>query len=177
MQDPVDESEEEKPSKFKKIYIFIISLFLLIIFIIYFTTTPGVRDLISGFIESSKLNEKEVAINSTNKLIFEKESYDSLIELHNESVNREFKACLSGYIKDGDYHITTVIKPETFFQNYKQVIAEPCPSTSLVDLHSHPFKRCLPSEQDFKSFQEFKSRNPNALMAVLCEVDRFSFYS
>lgn len=168
---------EEKPSKLKKVYIFIISFFLLIIFVTFFTTTPGVRDVIFGFIESSTLDEKRVSINPSNFLIFEKDSYESLIRLHNENLDLEFKACLNGHVKDGDYYIDTVIQPETFFQSYKQVIAEPCPTTSLVDLHSHPFRMCLPSEQDFRSFSQFKERNPQALMAILCEVDRFNFYS
>ena len=168
---------EEKPSKFKKFFIISIAIFLLIIFITYFTTTPEVQYVIFGFIDSSTIKEKEISINSTNKLIFERDSYETLIKLHNKNLEVEFKACLNGYIDKGDYYIDNVIQPETFLQSYKQVIAEPCPSTSLVDLHSHPFKRCLPSEQDFKSFKSFKERNPNALMAILCEQDRFSFYS
>ena len=46
---------EEKPSLFKKILIITLSIFLLILLLFYFLTSPQTKSIIYGFIESSKL--------------------------------------------------------------------------------------------------------------------------
>src|SRR3989344_2748853 len=74
------------------------------------------------------------------------------------------------------YYITEVLIPITYEQTYRSVTSEPCPPNSIIDLHSHPFRRCLPSDQDFNNFKLFKEKNPDALMVVMCEDNRFGIY-
>ena len=168
--------EEEKPSLVKKTFIIILSLFLIFLFITYLLTNSVVRNITFGLIESEKIINYEVKINKTNELIFTKESYDKLMNIFDTNQEVEFKVCLIGEIINGDYYIDDLKIPKTYSQKYNEVIAEPCDNNSLVDMHSHPLKHCLPSEQDLNNFNRFKERNENAIMAIMCQRDRFNFY-
>jgi len=97
MEDPLDifkdlsEEIEEKPSLFKKIFIFSISILLLILVLSYFLTSPGIRNSFVGLIESSTIKDNIISINSTNKIIFEKNIYQELINYYDQNKEKEFK--------------------------------------------------------------------------------------
>ncbi len=183
MEDPLDifkdlsEEIEEKPSLFKKIFIFSISILLLILVLSYFLTSPGIRNSFVGLIESSTIKDNIISINSTNKIIFEKNIYQELINYYDQNKEKEFKVCLMGIFENGDYFINEMYKPEMVSQTYTQVVSKPCPSDTLIDMHSHPYRHCLASNQDLKTFERFKINNPNVLMAIMCEKGRFNFYN
>ena len=168
--------KDEKPSVIKKIFIIIIAVFLIILVITFLLTNSLIRSIFTGLIESSKIKIDTVKINSTNKLLFLSNTYDELLDIYDNNPEKEFKVCLKGNIDNGDYFINEIYIPETYLQTHSQVIAEPCPDDSIVDMHSHPLKHCIPSEQDFKSFSSFKEISNNAIMAVMCERGRFNFY-
>lgn len=174
--DKIEYVEEEEP-KNRKVFVIILSIILLILVLTYFLTSPTVRNVIAGLIESSKIKENIVNINETNKLTFEKGTYNKLIAIYDNNPEREFKACLMGEVENGDYYIDEIYEPIMYLQEPDQVVSEPCPVDSLVSMHSHPLKHCLPSGVDLNNFKIFKERNPNALMAVMCERGRFNFYS
>jgi len=169
--------KEKPPNIFRRFVIIFLTLFLLIIIIIYFVTDFNIRNILTGLILSNKIQDNNVKINSNNKLIFENNIYNELIKIYDINIGKEFKVCLKGYIKNEDYYINEIYIPETYFQSSSQVIAEPCSDDSIVDMHSHPLKHCLPSEQDIISFNRFKERNNNAIMAVICQRNRFNFYT
>lgn len=175
MQEELPETFSEKHPLFIKIIILTLGIFLLILVLVYFLTTPQIRSIISGLIESSKVNNLEVELKSGNKLIFTNSTYEELTEIYNNNPELEFKVCLKGYIKK-DYFVIEIFKPDTYLQTHNLVSAEPCPSDSIVSLHSHPLKYCLPSDIDLKNFNILKTQNSQALMAVMCEKDRFNFY-
>ena len=168
--------EEEKTPLIKKISIIILSVFLIFLVVSYLLTNSIVRNITVGLIESEKIKNYEVKINRTNKLIFTQESYNELMDIFDNNKGVEFKACLKGEIKSGDYYIYLIEIPKTYLQEYNKVIAEPCDENSLVDMHSHPLKHCLPSEQDLINFENFKEKNKNGIMAIMCQRDRFNFY-
>ena len=169
--------EEEKPSIFKKIFIIIIAIFLIILVTTYLLTDPLIRNIFAGLIESNKIDNNIVNINSTNKLIFQQNTYNELLAIYDSNIEKEFKVCLNGNIENGNYFINEIYVPETYLQTHNQVVAEPCSNITIVDMHSHPLKHCLPSEQDFISFKSFKEISNNAIMAVMCQRNRFNFYS
>lgn len=170
------ELKEKKPFP-KKFFITPLALFLIFIILSYFLTTPDIRDIITGLIKSSTVEGYTIDINSTSKLIFNKDAYTRLMEIYDENPDMEFKVCLEGDYKNGNYLIEGIYEPEMSLQSYSKVVAEPCPTKTLVSMHSHPYRHCLPSEQDIKSFELFKINNNNALMAVMCEKGRFNFYN
>lgn len=184
MQDPKDlfpdlleEEIEEKPSKLKKIFITLIYILLLVLILTFLLTNPTIRNAIVGLIQSSTIEDNIIQINSTNKIIFEKDTYPELIDYYNENKEKEFKVCLMGNFENGDYFIYEVYKPKIIFQTYTQVESYPCPSDTLIDMHSHPYRSCLASNQDLKNLERLKINNPNALMAIMCEKERFNFYN
>ena len=87
---------EEKPSLFKKILIITLSIFLLILLLFYFLTSPQTKSIIYGFIESSKLIGNKIEIDKNTKLIFNDESLTTLNNLYNQNLEKEFKVCLKG---------------------------------------------------------------------------------
>ncbi|MBL7147652.1 MAG: hypothetical protein ISS82_02395 [Nanoarchaeota archaeon] len=169
------ESIEEKEPVIKRISIIIIAIFLIFLVTTYLLSNSIVRNISAGLIESEVVKNYQVNLNKTTKLIFTKEAYDNLMKIYDQNQGVEFKACLKGYINK-NYYINNIEIPKTYSQKYNQVIAEPCDSESLVDMHSHPLKHCLPSETDFNSFESFKEKNPHAIMAVMCQRNRFNFY-
>lgn len=168
--------EEKKPFP-RRFFTIILAIFLIIIILVYFLTTPMIRDMIAGLIESSTLEGYSININSTNKLVFDSGSYGRLMEIYGNNPDQEFKVCLKGSHINGNYFIEEIYEPKMTLQSYAKVMAKPCPPETLVSMHSHPYKHCLPSQQDIKNFNMFKINNPDALMAIMCEKDRFNFYS
>ena len=168
--------EEEKPSIFRKVFIMILGVFLILLLVTYFSFNPLIENVFIGLVKSDKIDNNIVKINSTNILVFQSNTYNELLNIYDNNPEREFKVCLNGDIKNGDYYINEVFIPETYLQTHNQVISDFCPDKTIVDMHSHPLKHCIPSEQDFTSFSSFKERNNNAIMSVMCERGRFNFY-
>ena len=88
---------EEKQSLFKKFMIILLAIFLIILFSFYLLTTPNIRDVLYGFIESSKLINSTIKIDEETKLIFNNESLQTLNNLYDKNIEVEFKVCLKGY--------------------------------------------------------------------------------
>ena len=168
--------KEEKPNLFKKIFIIILGIFLIILAITYLSSNSLVNNILIGLIQSNKVENSIVNINSTNKLIFLNDSYEKLLKIYDNNSEREFKTCFKGKIDKGDYIIKEIYIPKTYSQTSNEVVSEFCSNDTIVDMHSHPLKHCIPSEQDFKSFKLFKEKSNNAIMAVMCERERFNFY-
>jgi proteasome lid subunit RPN8/RPN11 len=163
---------------FKKILIGFLGIFLIIIILSYFLFSPGARIVIAGLFDSSVLEDDlSLSLNFGGNLYFINNSYETLLEIYNENELLEFKACLFGEKLDENYFISSVVQPVIYSQSYTHVSAEKCSNSSLVSLHSHPYKRCYPSYQDFVSFSYVKMENNDSLMAIMCDKTRFNVFS
>lgn len=173
----LEEIEEEiEEGKWKKIVIYSTGVIVLVIFLVYvFIHTVG-GDILGGLISSSKVEGEEVDFSFDGKLVFENESLERLKGIYFKNQKVEIKVCLKGKKEDKKYFIKDVYVPRIYSQGFNQVVAEGCSEDSLVSLHSHPYKHCLASEQDFRSFKKFKEKNEDALMVVMCEDKRFGVY-
>jgi len=171
-----DDYYEEDNGRFKKFLIPFIGILILIIFITYIFTNAAGIDVLGGLISSSKLKENEVDFSLNGKVIFDDKTLDELKNIYFENLRNEFKVCLYGKKENNLYFINKLAVPKTYSKTFNQVIAEPCSDEALISLHSHPYKRCLPSEQDFETFSKFKEKTPNALMVIMCEENRFYIY-
>ena len=171
-----DDAVEERPSKFKRFFIIIIAIFLAVLILSYILINENVKATIQSILISSRLENTTLQIDKSTKLIFNNESLATLNSIYDKNLEKEFKVCLNGKKIDNTYYIEETLQPKTFQQEYNFVVAEPCPSTSLVSLHTHPFKQCIPSQQDIENFKAFKKRNKDALLAVMCSKDLFFFY-
>ena len=166
--------EEYEDSKLKKVLIGIGGGFLILLVLSYMLTGFGVGEILASMIESDEIEGNVIDVGDY-KVIFEGNSYEDVLEVYNEDLSVETKMCLLGYY-DGDYYVTEVLKPVIYSQEFSQIVSEACPGETLIALHSHPYKQCLASEQDLSNLEKSKEVNPNALIGIICEEDRFSFY-
>lgn len=167
------QDEEEKPSILKRVFIVIITIFLLILILSYFSLW-GVRDIISGLAESNKIKDNEIHF-SDKTVLFENNTYEKLLQIYNNNKGKEIKVCLIGIFEDKNkhYYINNLYIPKIYEQDFNRVVSEPC-YDSIVSLHSHPRMFCIPSKQDFKSFTLYDKENN--LMMVMCKENRFTVY-
>lgn len=168
--------EERKPSLTLKIIV----IAIIILIVLFFAISGTIREILYGIFKSSKI-KGDFSIDIKNieyaeKLIFINNSYSKLLEVYDENIQLEFKACLLGYIEEKDYIISEIFIPEMSLQTATKVISEPCPSETLVSLHSHPELHCLPSDQDMVSYIKLKESNEKAILAVMCSKERFNFF-
>jgi len=166
--------EDKDHSTSKKIGVFIAAMFLLLLMLTYFVGGPHTIDIIESMLTSSKMDHF-VLEGDDFSVMFESEAYEELKDIYFDIQDREFKACLGGEISGNNYLITEILLPDQR-GSYAQVTYTQCPAETIVSLHSHPYRRCRASGQDFESFEEFRITSPDAVMMVMCEVDRFYVY-
>ena len=160
-----------------KVFIIVMGLFIAFLFVSYLLVGPHTMDIISGMFESDIVDEgRLVLVKGNATLAFSGGVYGELKQMYLDNPRHEFKACLHGSKDGSSYFLTEVAVPETFEQKFDYVVAKPCTKDALVDLHSHPEKHCIPSYHDVKLLERLRERNPGLVMAVMCGVDRFTFY-
>ena len=169
------EAEEEKPSAAKRAIIIISVIFVLFIFLSYFSVGPFFFDIVESLAESQTISNMNVEGNGYS-IIFDKEAYDGLANTYLENQKYEFKACLIGNFSGKDYFVHSIYLPEISQQSYANVVSTVCPEGTIIDLHSHPYRMCIASAQDFETYDNYRKINPDALMMVMCEKGRFYVY-
>jgi len=175
-----EKNEEEKQSKvklfLKKTYILLIALFL--IFLLTINSGPGyhIISLLSGKVVSSTLNEDYTFTLKNGKNVFFGKTFEILRETYRNNKDNEFKVCLTGEVKDGNYYVENIYVPKIIEQTPLSVTSSFCNEQTIISLHSHPPFRCIFSEQDIKSYNIFKQRNSQAIIGLLCEEERITFY-
>jgi proteasome lid subunit RPN8/RPN11 len=174
-----EDFEEENPFKklVRKVIIRIIALVLILLFASYLLAFYAF-DFFESRSESSVLDKDSLTFATNGKTIqFDEAVYEKLKSIYFANPEHEFKACLFGEVKENTYFIKSVVEPKVFSQSPFHVSAEPCTPSAIIDLHSHPFQKCIASATDISYLNRLKSVNPIALMAVMCEQDRMSFYA
>ncbi len=172
---PREEIEEllENPL-WKKILIGVMGLFLLGLIVSYLIVSFPTYSILSGKSESIEIEGYVISLGEFS-IIFSEEAYSELVELYLNNQEVEISACLIGE-KDVNYMITEIVEPEVISQSFNRVSFKPCPSETLIVLHSHPYKRCIASAQDISLLEDLKGRNEDALIMIMCEATRFTIY-
>jgi proteasome lid subunit RPN8/RPN11 len=175
----IDKQEEE--SRFRKVlkktYVLITVFLLLILFLV--NTAPGYHliSVLSGKIVSSTLEEDYTFnLKYGGKVVFNKKVYENLRQIYQENQKHEFKACLQGEKKNKDYYVDGIYIPKIYSQDVFSVSSQICNSSTIISLHSHPPLRCIFSEQDIKSYNNFKQINPRAMLGLMCDEERLTFF-
>ncbi len=173
------EHEEESPIKrfLKRTYIIIIALFLIVLLIVNTNAGYHLISLFNGKIISSTLQEDySFDLKFGGKVFFKENIYEILREIYIKNQKAEFKACLTGYKEDNNYIVTGLYTPKIYAQDVFSVTSQICNNETIISLHSHPPFRCIFSEQDITSYNRFKQINEDAIIALMCDVDRLSFF-
>ena len=176
-QEKVQEKEENKPLKIiKKIILIFIALFLLFLFLSYLLPSYNLFSIASSQFNSYKINQNIIVLKNNDKIAFEENTYDELLEIYNKNQQHEFKACLAGNKESNIYRIKKIEIPKIISQDFSSVRAEPCGKGAIISLHSHPYKSCYFSAHDINAFRLVKGINEKTLIGIMCEPDRFNFY-
>ena len=168
------EQLEEGRFKFlKKIILILIGMFLLILILSYFL----LGDLFYVFEGRGSSFEIEnfIVEFKNGKIIFKENVYNDLKSIYFYNQEKEIKVCLIGE-KTDNYYISDFYIPEIISNDFRSVVSEECDERSLISLHTHPYKRCLFSDQDIKNYESFKKINKDGIIGIMCEKRRFSFY-
>ena len=175
-----DFDSHRERSIFHKLMVFLLGLFLVVLMISYIFAGFPLSGIIRGQLESSPLENNMVEVSDDLILIFENGTHEQIKELYFSEQKNEFSLCLLGsYNNIGSqriYSIDSLYQPTHFIQTFNHVSFEPCSSDTLILFHTHPYKSCLASNTDLETLEKTKSRNPNTLMVVMCEPNRFSVY-
>ena len=174
----METEEESKIIKFtKKLFIILISLFLIFLILTYLIPGSKILNIIEGKIISNELdNNLSITLKDNTKIIFNKNTYNELLKVYNNNQIHEFKICLHGTLNNNIYYLNKIEYPIIHSQDIFSVTATPCSKNTLVSLHSHPENHCIHSKQDINSHKKFQETNPTSLSAVMCSKKRFNFY-
>ena len=158
----------------------ILSLVMAIMFVMWIFAGFPIGGIIRGQIESTALEEGELRLENFT-VEFEEEVLLELLGLYLANQETEFSVCLFGefdsnlVFKD-KYLISSLYVPEMYVQTYSHVRFESCSADTLIMLHTHPYKSCLASSTDLETLASSKLQNPDIVMLVMCEPERFSVY-
>jgi len=162
----------EQPSVLRRVLIRGIGLFLIILIIVGFILAETLLGVIGSVqIDSVRLTHPQATITFTPAAL------NSLRAHYIANEHREIKACLSGNITADAYAIDTIFFPPINSASVVHINTPRCPQETLIDLHSHPVRRCLASEQDLRVYRSLLPTNPDLLMLIMCSTTRFSVYT
>jgi proteasome lid subunit RPN8/RPN11 len=160
---------------FKKIFIIISALTIAFLFLSLTYLQYPLFNVIQGRIESRSPNNNVLELKDFN-IVFSDSAMNSLSASF--SVNQEVETvrCLKGNIEGNNYYITEVYTPRIYEQSFRHVSSEPCSDDTLIMFHTHPYRSCVASDTDLVTLKANQERNPNLIMIIMCEPDRFSTY-
>ena len=172
-----DKADMEKApeSRFKKFFIFVVGVLLVILMVTYIFASYPLSSIIKGQLESTPLQENVLMLDDFS-IYLENGTSEALQDIYFAEQKVEFSVCLQGEKKGADYYIISLYEPVMHEQSFAHVSFEPCSEDSLMLLHSHPYKSCIASQTDMDTLEKTKQRNPDVLMVVMCEPARFSVY-
>ena len=170
----IEDYEIEVTSKWKKISIAILAIFLLLLITSYILASYPIFPIIASLSESQMANNKTITLD-TFSVMFTGDTYEELQEYYNKDLSVEMVVCLKGTTEE-DYIIDEIYQPEIIEQTYNHVSFKPCSEDTLILLHSHPFRHCIASQQDLITLASLKEKNQKSIMVIMCEQDRFSIY-
>lgn len=165
----------EEEGKLRKIIIKILSLLLLILFLSYFLLSYSLFPILESLFESKAAKENKIELDKFT-IYFEDDIYEELQKYYHKNQSVEFAACLKGEKKKGDYTINEIYLPQMTEQSFNRVTFNSCSEDTIILLHSHPYRRCIASQQDLITLEESKLINGDRLMVIMCEPNRFSVY-
>ncbi len=158
----------------------VLSIMMAVMFVMWIFAGFPVGGIIRGQLESTPLESGVLKLENFT-VEFESDVLSELLGLYYANQETEFSVCLSGeydsnlLLKD-KYLISSLYVPTMYVQSYSHVQFESCSVDTLIMLHTHPYKSCLASETDLNTLASSQEQNPDVVMLVMCEPERFSVY-
>ncbi|MBS3172574.1 hypothetical protein J4438_03270 [Candidatus Woesearchaeota archaeon] len=167
--------EDEKPSKWKQFFILIIGIFLIILILSYLLISYPLFSILGSIFESELAQDNNIVVGNIT-VTFQNNTYKQLQNMYYSNQSTEFAVCLLGK-KETEYIITSMYTPHIIEQAFDHVKFNQCSEDTLILLHSHPFRRCIASEQDLKLLNQSRQLSNQTIIIIMCEPNRFTIYS
>ena len=171
-----DDDENPRKAFIRKLVIRGVAIILILLMASYLLAFYAVG-YVSSQAESAPREIPTFVFNDDGKkIVFVESVYEELQKIYFDNREHEFKVCLFGTIEGNEYAVDKLTEPEIFSQSPFHVSAELCPREAIIDLHGHPFQKCIASAADIAYLENLQTANAKALIAIMCEQDRMSFY-
>jgi hypothetical protein len=168
------EKEHSKNEKFRKLFIRALAVFLVLLMLTFLYLGSPVYNYIFGLAGSSTIKENnELEFKNEITVRIDDEVLIFLQELYNP-LGDERAVCLMGEIKNDEYIVQSYYKPIIFDRGWNYVSHSPCTEGTIIMMHTHPFKRCAPSQTDKNTLRITQQTRPEIIMMVMCGKNRFS---
>ncbi len=178
MKDIENEVLEEEDNKLKRILIVVTGLFLIFLILSFTFLRYPVGEILQGQIESERIIDNKLVLKEFT-VIFENNTDIILSNLYNDEQETklvETSVCLKGIKLEKDYLINSIYYPEIHEQSFRHVEFSSCPIDTLVMLHTHPYKHCLASDTDLETLKKAQNSNPDVIMIIMCEPQKYNIY-
>ncbi|MBW3019914.1 hypothetical protein KY334_01340 [Candidatus Woesearchaeota archaeon] len=172
-----EETEHEElfsHDRHKKYLFHALAIFILIIAVAYFTLSMPTFSNFLGIIESQNTMDN-VFHEGIYTIVISQNIVNYLQDSYDKQADHESIYCLKGNVNGSFYNITSLYQPEVYSKTYTNVRFESCSDDTLIILHTHPIRECLPSKTDLNTLRNFQEKNPNTIMAVMCDENRINF--
>lgn len=169
-------SEREKMSPLLKKAIIAFSALLIIFLFLSITYLQyPLFGIIEGQIESRSVDNNILQMKDF-RVVFTDNAMESLKDSFSINQEVETSRCLLGEKNGEDYFISEVYTPKIYEQSFRHVTSEPCSNNTLIMFHTHPYKSCIASSTDLNTLNSNQKTNPDMIMIIMCEPDRFTVY-
>lgn len=175
IKDVIEDDDLFREDHRHKIWVLSMSIFIISITLIYFLLSVPSFGRFLGLI-STEVSDDNIFSYGRQNITFAENILTYLNDHYQEQVKHESVYCLEGRIINGNYIITKLIEPEVISESYAGVSYKPCADKTIIMLHTHPIKDCVPSNVDLNTIQKTKQYNPKMLGAIMCERNRITFY-
>src|SRR3989344_5722658 len=161
--------------RIRKFVIASIAIFLLLLFVMYFVF-GDVWHILEGKIGSYQVDNDYSVQTEYGSIIFSEEVYNKIVFNYFDNQETEVAFCLRGNLKNKEYYLDDFYIPPTKHQEVFSVTAEMCDKDTLVAFNTHPYKSCIFSSADINYYKSFSNLNPDGMIGLMCEPNRFTFY-
>lgn len=169
-----DEAHEDNEKPYRKTFIIGGSILISVLLFSYFFFGPFHNSIV-GFFRSDPVSGNTLSTEDID-IIFENDTAHTVFRTWRQNPDFETVLCLQGEKAGDTYTITNTYQPLIYEQSFSHVRYSPCDKETVIMFHTQPYKSCLASATDMRSLERTKQRNPDVIMMIMCEGNRFSVY-
>ncbi len=176
----LEEDHLHRKTRRKKIIATFSAILLIFLITSYVIVGYPLAPIIAGQLESKPLFDNRLQVDGI-EISFTSDVLQEINQMYLDEQEVEFSLCLQGEkTQQGnvvEYQIDALYQPTQFTQSFGHVTFEPCSQDTLIIFHTHPYKSCLASNTDINTLAKTQEKNPDTIMLIMCEPQRFAVIS
>jgi len=175
LKEVLDGDDLYRENHIHKYWIWFMALFILIITLPFFLFSMPYFGRFLGLI-SADSGFNNTFHYGTTSIVFDKEVLNFLKSNYDLQNKHESAYCLIGSIVNKVYNINVIYQPKVNSKGYAFVNFRQCPTDTLIMLHTHPLRDCVPSQTDIDTINKVRSINNKTIASIMCDYNKFVFY-